>query len=374
MATPAVDSPGNNKAFVDCPSAPSFPVVIDATHNEVNFNSVAYQLDQYGSRKTGTAPSFPVTIDSTHKTFNFNSVPYTIATGVYKTLFKLSRAVNAAVNGTTRFDSLVLVSPVGGVLRFDSVARTSLLVFNTGSTNSCTTLLGLVDGDAMSAVGYPGLSSLKRAINAALLVSDGVTRLDSVVTATVSPFVPTKFRFTKNATGVSTTTFATGTSNSCTTLLGLANGTALALGATGISTGVSFAAGLTTDQTPSTAVKIAGNATPLVWTAVPTLQASWANKTGYQAAQYGKTLAGMVWLRGVIDSGTKTAGTLITTLPAGFRPQAKQVFSTTAEVAATSNNAGTLIIDTDGTVKVGETALTASSYITLDGIAFDSVS
>lgn len=374
MPTPAVDSPGNQKAFVDAPSAPSFPVVIDATHNEFNFNSVAYLIDQYGSRKTGTAPSFPVTIDATHKTFNYNSVAYTLATGVYKDISSLCKAVNAALNGTTRFDSLVLVSAVAGVLRFDSRAHVSLLVFNTGTTNSCTTLLGLVDGNAMAAVGYPDLVTLKNAVNAATLVSDGVTRLDAVVTATISPFVPTKLRFTKNAQGVDTTTFATGTSASCTTLLGLANGTALAAGATANSPGTSFDTTLTTNQTPPVKAAVAGNATPLIWVAVPTLQASWATKTGYQAAQYSKAPDGLVRLRGVIDSGTKTAGTLITTLPAGFRPIAKQSFVVEAEVAATSNNAGQVIIDTDGTVKVGETTLTASSYITLAGIRFDTVS
>lgn len=374
MPTPAVDSPGNNQAFVDAPSAPTFPVVIDATHNEINFNSVAYQIDQYGSRKTGTTTSLPVTIDSTHKTFNFNSVAYTIATGVYKDLFSFAKAVNAALAGATRFDSLVLVSPVAGCLRFDSRAHVSLLAFATGSSNDCIAKLGLSNADAMAAVGYPDLVSLKNAVNGALLVSDGVTRLDSVVTASISPFVPTKLRFTKNAAGVSTLTFATGSSNDCVTRLGLTNGTALANGAAANSPGTTFDTTLTSNQAPSAATKVAGNADPLVWTAVPALQASWATKTGYQAAQYSKDRFGIVRLRGVIDTGTKTAGTLITTLPAGYRPQAKQVFSTTAEVAATSNNAGTLIIDTDGTVKVGETALTASSYITFDSIIFDSVS
>lgn len=109
----------------------------------------------------------------------------------------------------------------------------------------------------------------------------------------------------------------------------------------------------------------------VAFTAVPTLQNSWANKAGYQAAQYSVSVTGVVRLRGVIDSGTKTAGTLITTLPAGARPAAKTVVPVTAVVDATSNNAGTLVIDTDGTVKVGGTTLTASSYISLEGITFE---
>lgn len=109
------------------------------------------------------------------------------------------------------------------------------------------------------------------------------------------------------------------------------------------------------------------------WTAVPTLQNSWANKATYAAAKYSIDNLGLVHLRGVIDSGTKTAGTLITTLPAGARPLVKEVFVVTHTVAATTDGAGTLIIDIDGTVKVGEVDLTASSYISLSGICFDTV-
>lgn len=135
-------------------------------------------------------------------------------------------------------------------------------------------------------------------------------------------------------------------------------------------------AGDVTGTPDATAVALVGGhaiTTETAWTAVPTLQNSWANKAGFQAAQFNKDARGVVSLRGVIDTGTKTAGTLITTLAAGFRPVTKQAFTVTAEVAATSNNAGELIIDTDGTVKVGETTLTASSYISLNGISFDTV-
>lgn len=135
----------------------------------------------------------------------------------------------------------------------------------------------------------------------------------------------------------------------------------------------SLAGDVTGTTDADTVAKVGGRAvvTEVVWTAVPTLQNSWANKAGFQAAQYSVDNRGVCRLRGTIDTGTKTAGTLITTLPVGARPVTKQAFSVIAEVAATSNNAGEVIVDTDGTVKVGETALTASSYISLDGIEFD---
>lgn len=220
---------------------------------------------------------------------------------------------------------------------------------------------------------YVYLDKLIAALNASIQVGDA-SRLDTTLVVSASPYTLGALRFTAKAAGANTNTVGTGASNDLLARLGIGDATALASGATAISTGVSFASTLTTDQTPPTAAAIAGNAKPLVWAAVPTLQASWATKTGYQAAQYSKSPEGLVRLRGVIDTGTKAAGTLITTLPAGYRPIAKTVFSTTGEVAATSNNAGELVIDTDGTVKVGATDLTASSFITLAGIVFDAVS
>jgi hypothetical protein len=105
------------------------------------------------------------------------------------------------------------------------------------------------------------------------------------------------------------------------------------------------------------------------WTAVPTLQNSWADVTGYQAAEYRVYANGEVQLRGVIDSGTKTAGTLITTLPAGARPAAKQTFTVASDVAAGA--VGTLVIDTDGTVVIGTVDFTAASQVSLSNVRFD---
>lgn len=379
MATPAAGSPGNNKAFLDG-TVVTLPVLVDATHNQIEWNEVEYKIDQYASAKQGAALSYPVTIDSTHNQFEFNEQEYVIAAGVFPARLgsaALCRAINASiqVGDSSRFDTVAVATPgVGGTILFTSVAKTSVLAFGTGASNDCVTRLGLADLDAFAAVPYPHLSLFVNALNAALDVSTGVIRLDTVVKASKSPFTLGAIRFTAVAAGANTQAIGTGASNDIVASIGFTDTQALAGGASAIVTGVSLASTLTTDQTPPTAAAIAGNARPLVWLAVPTLQASWATKTGYQAAQYSKSPEGLVRLRGVIDTGTKAAGTLITTLPAGFRPLAKTVFSTTGEVAATSNNAGELVVDTDGTVKVGATDLTASSFITLAGIVFDAVS
>lgn len=373
MATPAAGSPGDNKAFIDG-TAIAVPFVVDATHNDFKFNSNDYVIAQYGAAIQGTAVTLPVTIDASHNEFGYNSQQYIIATGVYKRLSDLAHAVNASiqVGDSSRFDAAIVATAKNKGLLFTSIATTNLNTFTTGSSNDCLTKLGLANSNALAAVGYPSHSLLVAALNAALL--SGTTRLDTVLVASKSPFTNGAIRFTAKAAGVNTQTLATGTTNSALAALGFSNGAALAGGAAAISTGRTFDTTLTANQTPATAVKVAGNADPLVWAAVPTLQASWANKTGYQAAQFSKDKFGLVRLRGVIDTGTKTAGTTIFTLAAGNRPQAKCVFQVSPEVDATSNNSGEVVIDTDGTVKVGGTALTASSYISLAGIVFDTLS
>lgn len=61
----------------------------------------------------------------------------------------------------------------------------------------------------------------------------------------------------------------------------------------------------------------------------PAFQNAWANYGGgYQAAQFSKSDDGWVNVRGLIGAGTATAGTVIFTLPAGFRPAAPGIFST----------------------------------------------
>jgi len=107
----------------------------------------------------------------------------------------------------------------------------------------------------------------------------------------------------------------------------------------------------------------------VVWTAVPTLQNSWANVASFQAAEYRRDFQGVVHLRGTLDTGTKAATTLITTLPAGSRPAAAVIVNVVSDVAA--GVATTLRIATTGAITVGTVALTAACQITLNGISFD---
>lgn len=102
---------------------------------------------------------------------------------------------------------------------------------------------------------YVDLKQLAHAFNAALA---SAVRLDTVVVASKSTFVDGALRFTAAATGVNTKVFATGTTHDAIAKFGLTNGAALASGATGISTGVSFDSSLTTNQTPPSAVGVAG--------------------------------------------------------------------------------------------------------------------
>ncbi len=107
-----------------------------------------------------------------------------------------------------------------------------------------------------------------------------------------------------------------------------------------------------------------------VWTAVPALQNSWANVAGFQAAQYSRNTEGRVFLRGQIDTGTKTAGTPLFTLPVGHRPVAKETFVVASDVAAGA--VATITVDTTGVVSIGPNiAVTAAASISLTPIVFD---
>lgn len=106
------------------------------------------------------------------------------------------------------------------------------------------------------------------------------------------------------------------------------------------------------------------------WKALPTYQNSWADKALFQAGQYRMSVTGRVELRGTITEGTKTTGTLITTLPAGFRPAAATYLHVVETTDATSYAAATLLVGIDGTVKVGGTTTTLT-YVSLEGASFD---
>lgn len=76
-----------------------------------------------------------------------------------------------------------------------------------------------------------------------------------------------------------------------------------------------------------------------------TLQNNWVNFGGnYAPARYWKDSWGVVYVEGYIKSGT--AGAIVATLPAGYRPEYQQIFST----AVSDGVAGRWVISTAGAI------------------------
>ena len=97
------------------------------------------------------------------------------------------------------------------------------------------------------------------------------------------------------------------------------------------------------------------------WAAL-TLSASWVNFGGaYATAQY-RRVGGIVYLSGLIKSGTTTPGTVIATLPAGFRPAYQDQYGSYGNSALAAWQ-----VNTDGTIRVEVASATSSS---LAGIRF----
>lgn len=83
----------------------------------------------------------------------------------------------------------------------------------------------------------------------------------------------------------------------------------------------------------------------------PAFQNSWANEgtAGNETAAYKRNEDKLI-MKGLIDSGTITDGTVIFTLPAGYRPRSK--VSVPCILGGGSENAYRLEIQTDGDVAI----------------------
>lgn len=98
-----------------------------------------------------------------------------------------------------------------------------------------------------------------------------------------------------------------------------------------------------------------------------TLQNAWINTGGvYALARYRKDKHGVVWLQGRIQGGTTTSGTLLFTLPAGYRPISKLSFTVVTNNTS-ADQVGQIDIDTTGNVYL---IVGYNTYLTLDQIAF----
>ena len=80
----------------------------------------------------------------------------------------------------------------------------------------------------------------------------------------------------------------------------------------------------------------------------PTLLNSWVNYAGtFATVGYMKDTLGFVHLKGVIKTGTTTIGTVLFTLPAGYRPAEDSYYP---GVVTTSGGSGTFQIAPNGNV------------------------
>jgi len=82
----------------------------------------------------------------------------------------------------------------------------------------------------------------------------------------------------------------------------------------------------------------------------PTLTGLWSNfGSGWDTAQYTKSADGVVTVKGLIKSGTTSAGTVVATLPAGYRPLATTIMTVTGNNAYARFDLqpnGQIVIDT----------------------------
>ena len=94
-----------------------------------------------------------------------------------------------------------------------------------------------------------------------------------------------------------------------------------------------------------------------------TLQSNWVAFDADRPAQYRK-VNDIVYLRGLIKSGTTTGGTLLFTLPVGCRPKHTKYFAVPANLAFCS-----LYVGADGTLRIGTGA--SATWTELNNIAFE---
>lgn len=99
------------------------------------------------------------------------------------------------------------------------------------------------------------------------------------------------------------------------------------------------------------------------WTAMP-MSNSWVayNSATYPPPEYTKSADGIVTVSGLIKSGTTTAGTVIGTLPAGFRPLERMLFTVAANGAW-----GRVDVLTNGQI-IAESV--SATWTSLDSITF----
>lgn len=101
------------------------------------------------------------------------------------------------------------------------------------------------------------------------------------------------------------------------------------------------------DLTVAGAITASGGITVEAWSSALSLSNSWVAYSADFVVQVKRTPDGVVHVRGMIKNGATTAGTLLFTLPAGYRPAV--AFNT---IVSSNNAAASLLVGSDGTVKI----------------------
>jgi len=102
------------------------------------------------------------------------------------------------------------------------------------------------------------------------------------------------------------------------------------------------------------------------------LKNSWTQYgTPFATPGYIKTSGGVVFLKGLIQNGTLTNGTVVANLPPGYRPSSTVTVPTTARTASSTNGPAVIQILTNGDVTIWYVNNNATgTWVTLDGISF----
>ncbi len=105
-----------------------------------------------------------------------------------------------------------------------------------------------------------------------------------------------------------------------------------------------------------------GGLTPGTWQA-PVLNAGWVLYNTGSPVGYRKDALGTLELRGGVKNGTTADGTVLFTLPAGYRPNQNRIF-----LVRTVNGVGQLNVDVGGEARIY--GVTDATIVSLDGIRF----
>lgn len=101
---------------------------------------------------------------------------------------------------------------------------------------------------------------------------------------------------------------------------------------------------------------------PVSWQTA-TLQNGWGNYGGgFNSFGFYIDKFGIVHLRGLINGGTSTVGTLLATLPSGYRPP-----NTIALATSGNSSYSEIRIASDGTIK---NQIAGAGFLCMDGLSF----